>query len=52
MEKGFQISGERTSNRVEQEMIRTVKVGIQHEDSLTALVRIAEEFSRLQSSHQ
>ena len=51
-EKGLQINGEKTSNRVEQEMIRTVKVGIRHEDPLTGLVRIAEEFSRLQSAHQ
>ena len=51
-EKGLQVNGERISNRVEQEVIRTVKLGIRHEDLLTGLVRVAEEFCRLQSSHQ
>ena len=46
--KGLQINGERNSNSVEHE----IKVGIRHEDSLTGLVRIAEEFSRLQTFHQ
>ena len=50
--KGLQINGERTSNRVEHEMITAIKVGIRYEDPLTGLVRIAEEFSRLQTSHQ
>ena len=51
-EVGLQVNGERTSNRVEQEMIRTLKLGIRHEDPLVALVRVAEEYNRLIQSHQ
>lgn len=47
LELGLNINGQETSNQVEQEMSRSIKAGIRHEDPLTALVRIAEQHSRL-----
>ena len=47
LELGISINSQETSNQVEQEMSRSIKVGIRHEDPLTALVRIAEQHSRL-----
>lgn len=47
LELGISINSQETSNQVEQEMSRSIKAGIRHEDPLTALVRIAEQHSRL-----
>ena len=44
---GVVINGERTSNRVEQEMSRSLKIGVRHEEPLVGLVRMAEQNSRL-----
>ena len=47
LDLGLSINSQETSNQVEQEMSRSIKAGIRHEDPLTALVRIAEQHSRL-----
>jgi SWIM zinc finger len=47
LELGLSINSQETSNQVEQEMSRSIKAGIRHEDPLTALVRIAEQHARL-----